>query len=298
MAKNYHVVPHDDGWAIKQEGADGLVSVHTSQAEAVKEGEHLAADREVNLIVHREDGAFDHVENFREGNGKAAAARGAERGDRRFDDEPVRLHDVASVGSRVSWSALLAGAVVALTVYIALGTLGVAIGLSTAGVNNVDGDALAIGAAIWAALSLLISLFLGGFVTSRSTVGERKDESMIYGLLLWGTIFVAVVVLTAQGMNLGVGGMLNQVTGQGNSGPILTDAQIAEAKLTQEQVATLREAQSRTDSVRATTAAWWTFATLIASIIASIAGALVGAGPQLSLEHLRSRREAAIAARA
>jgi hypothetical protein len=92
--------------------------------------------------------------------------------------------------------------------------------------------------------------------------------------------------------------MLNQVTGQGNSGPILTDAQIAEAELTQEQVATLREAQSRTDSVRATTAAWWTFATLIASIIASIAGALVGAGPQLSLEHLRSRREAAIAARA
>ncbi|RUL87806.1 DUF2188 domain-containing protein [Tautonia sociabilis] len=305
MAKNLHVVPHEDGWAIKQEGDDEAVSVHASQADAVAKAERLAADREVNLIVHREDGAFDHVENFKEadGNGRGrGAASSRERagnrtagtdGLRSIDGEPIRLHDVASVGSRVSWSALLAGAVVALTIDVSLGTLGVAVGLSTAGARGVEGGELAVGAAIWAAISLLIALFLGGFVTSRSTVGERKDEAMIYGLLLWGTIFVAVVALTAQGLNLGVGGMIQQVAGPGTAS-VMTDAQLADLGLTEGQIADLRQAQAAGGDIRATSAAWWTFAILVASMIASIAGALVGAGPQLSLELLRQRREAGI----
>jgi len=307
MAKNLHVVPHEDGWAIKQEGDDGAVSVHSSQDEAVSEGERLAAAREVNLIVHRENGAFDRVEKFSDGagNGQALAAAGRDRadyrtskdGNDRFGDEPIRLQDVASVGSRVSWSALLAGAVVALTIYVSLGTLGVAVGLSTTDGANVGGDTLAIGAAIWAAISLLIALFMGGFVTSRSTVGERKDEAMIYGLLLWGTIFVAVVVLTNQGLNLGVGGMLQQVTSPGTVSAA-NDGASQSSGLTPGQASDIRDAQARTGNVRATTAAWWTFATLIASIIASIAGSLVGAGPQLSLEALKTRREATVGARA
>ncbi|MEW4569981.1 DUF2188 domain-containing protein [Tautonia sp. JC769] len=301
MAKNLHVVPHEDRWAIKQEGDDGIVSEHATKDVAVEEGESLARNREVNLIIHRQDGVFDHVLNFSDTNGRAGNGNGRDRVDdrrttRTMNDEPIRLHDVTSVGSRVSWSALMAGAVVALTVYVSLGTLGVAIGLSTAGTDAVGGNTLAIGAAIWAAISLLVALFMGGFVTSRSTVGERKDEAMIYGLLLWGTIFVAVVVLTGLGLNLGVGGMLQQVTGP-TMAPTLTEAQLVDAGLTDQQIADVRAAQAQTSNVRATTAAWWTFATLIASIIASIAGSLIGAGPQLSLEDLRRRRDAGLAVR-
>ncbi|WP_169977313.1 DUF2188 domain-containing protein [Tautonia rosea] len=299
MAKNLHVVPHEDRWAIKQEGDDGIVSEYATRTIAVEEGENLARDREVNLIVHRQDGVFDHVMNFTESNGRSGSDR--DRGDHRrsarsANDEIIGLHDVTSVGSRVSWSALMAGAVVALTVYVSLGTLGVAVGLSTAGTDVVGGGTLAIGAAIWAAVSLLVALFMGGFVTSRSTVGERKDEAMIYGLLLWGTIFVAVVVLTGLGLNLGVGGMLQQVTGPTMT-PTLTEAQLIDAGLTAQQITDVQAAQAQTSTLRATTAAWWTFATLIASIIASIAGSLIGAGPQLSLEDLRRRRNAGLAVR-
>lgn len=293
MAKNLHVVPHDNGWAIKQEGEDGLVSVHDRKNAAVDEGESLARDREVNLIIHRQDGAFDHVMNFSDHSNRAANGGARAAHPRTSNGESIRLHDVASVGSRVSWSALLAGAVVALTVYVSLGTLGVAVGLSTANVDAVGGGSLAIGAAVWAALSLLVSLFMGGFVTSRSTVGERKDEAMIYGLLLWGTIFVTVVMLTSLGLNLGVGGMLQQVTGTPAIGTGLTDAQLQDAGLTVEQIESLQSAQVTAGNVRASTAAWWTFATIIASIITSVAGSLVGAGPQLSLEDLRKRRDAA-----
>ena len=292
MTKNLHVVPHEDGWAIKQEGEDGTVSVHSSQSDAVAKGEKLAADREVNLVVHRADGAFDHVEKFTDTNSRDRADQRTNGSSlSRSSDEPVRLQDVVSVGSRVSWGALLAGVVVALTIYVSLGTLGVAIGLSTAGLRNVDGGVLALATVIWAAISLLVSLFLGGFVTSRSTVGERKDEAMIYGVLLWGTLFLCVVALSGMGLRLGVGGMFPQIAGEVTStGTGLTDTELTDAGLSAAQIEDLRAIQNRGGEVRATSAAWWTFATLIVSMIASIIGSLVGAGPHLSLEDLRKRR--------
>ena len=287
MAKNLHVVPHEDGWAIKQEGEDKSISHYSSQREAIDRAEQMAQDQEVNLVIHRENGRIDHVENFTEGNGGA---------DRRVRDdgrgpgsERVHLQDVASVGSRVSWGALMAGAVVSLTTYVALGTLGVAIGLSTAG-SAVEGGQLYFGAAIWAAISLLVSLFLGGFVTSRSTVGENKTEAMSYGLLVWGTLFVAVVALTGIGLNLGVGGILEQAA-LPTPGLQLSEAQLREAGATQQVIDDLMEAQRQTNDGRATTAAWWAFVTIVVSIIAAVAGSLVGAGPAVSLEYLRQRRE-------
>ena len=292
MSKNLHVVPHEERWAIKQEGDDGTVSVHDSQDEAVDRAETLARQRSVNVVVHRENGAFDHVERFSNGEGRTSDAADAPRV-RSESGGRVGVQDIASVGSRVSWSALLAGAVVALTVYLALGTLGVAVGLSTAG-THIDGGALAIAAAVWAAISMLVALFLGGFVTSKSTVGENHAEAMTYGLLLWGTIFVALVVLTGLGVNLGVGGMLGQMSGPGVASSSFAEDQLrsGDVAFTEEQIDMLRQMNTSSAHIRATTAAWWTFGTLIVSIIASVGGALAGAGPELSLESIRARRDA------
>ena len=297
MSKNLHVVPHEERWAIKQEGDDGTVSVHASQDEAVDRAETLAKERSVNVVVHRENGAFDHVERFSNGEGQAPDAGNAPR-TRTASPGRVGVQDLASVGSRVSWSALLAGAVVALTIYLALGTLGVAVGLSTAG-TRVEGDTLAIGAAVWAAVSMLVALFLGGFVTSKSTVGENHAEAMTYGLLLWGTIFVALTFLSGLGLNLGVGGMLGQMSGPGASSSTFAEDQLrgGDVVFTDEQIDTLKQMSTTSAHVRATTAAWWTFGTLIVSIIAAVGGGLAGAGPELSLESIRARRDALTVAR-
>lgn len=297
--KNLHVVPHDDGWAIKQEGEDGPIAVCASQDEAVDRGEAMARDREVNLVVHRENGAFDHVENH-----EKLTNGGRERADGRpavvrvpfVGEGRLHLEDVASVGSRVSWGALMAGVVTALAIYVALGTLGVAIGLSTAG-TAVEGNQLYVGAAIWAGVSLLVSLFLGGYVTSRCTVGEQKEEAPIYGVLLWGSLFAAVAILTSIGLNLGVAGMMEQAA-LPNAGLALSEAQLRDAGATQQVIDDVMEMQAASNNVRATTAAWWAFASIIASIAASIGGAVVGAGPVISLEAIRQRRDDRLAARA
>src|SRR5262245_51104205 len=109
----------------------------------------------------------------------------------------IETQDVLPVRSRVSWGAIFAGAVVALTVYLLLSSLGVALGLSVSG--RVDGQNLAIGAGIWAILSTLISLFLGGWVASQCTAGETRGEAAVYGVVVWGIFFAALLWLAAGG---------------------------------------------------------------------------------------------------
>ena len=59
----YHVVPHDEGWAVEKEGASRASSVHGNKKEAVGAGRDLAKGSEPSrLVVHRQDGTIQ--DNF------------------------------------------------------------------------------------------------------------------------------------------------------------------------------------------------------------------------------------------
>lgn len=61
MAKrtSYHVVPHDDGWAVKKEGAKRATSVHGKKDEAVKKARALAKNQKPSqILVHKKDGTI------------------------------------------------------------------------------------------------------------------------------------------------------------------------------------------------------------------------------------------------
>lgn len=209
----------------------------------------------------------------------------------------VETQDVVSVGSRVSWGAVFAGAFVALTMCIFFGMLGAALNLSTANAD-VRGEQLATGAGIWAIVTLLVSLFVGGFVTSRTTVGEKKGETLMYGVLVWAVLVGMMVGVAAVGTHAdyGFGGYLRQ------AGTTMTQPQLQQvtveqgqkAGLTPQQVTNLNtqlEASQRTASeLSATARAWWAFAGIGLSLFAAILGALVGAGPELVLRHWTGRR--------
>src|SRR5215203_1578169 len=90
---------------------------------------------------------------------------------------------LGAVQSRVSWSALLAGAAVGVAIYAVLGLLGVAVGLTIA--DQTDADNLGIGAGIWAFVSLLIAMFFAGWVTTQCTIGETRTEAILYGIVVW-----------------------------------------------------------------------------------------------------------------
>jgi hypothetical protein len=212
----------------------------------------------------------------------------------------VETHDVVSVGSRVSWGAIFAGAFVALTLCIFFGVLGAALNLSIAD-TTVRGETLATGAGIWTIATLLVALFVGGFVTSRTTVGERKGEAMMYGVLVWAVLMsmTALAAGAGAGASYGLNGYLQQSTTAVTQPRFqqalqVTPEQAEVAKLTPQQRENLNkqlaEGQATARDMSATAMSWWAFAGIGISLFAAIAGALVGAGPELVLRHWTGRR--------
>src|SRR6185436_4382511 len=119
------------------------------------------------------------------------------------------VEDLVSVGSRISWSAILAGAAVALATHFLLGVLAAAAGWSLHDRTVEDTSqtrtiVLIIGIAC-------LSLFAGGVVTTQLTAGENKVEAALYGIVMWA----AVMAIMAHGAATGRGalaGMTDDVT--------------------------------------------------------------------------------------
>jgi hypothetical protein len=84
--------------------------------------------------------------------------------------------ELLSVRSRMSWGAIAAGAMVALSIYIVLTMLGIALGIEVA----MRGASAHLGAevAIFSILTLLLAMFFGGWTKSRLAVGESKLEAV------------------------------------------------------------------------------------------------------------------------
>ena len=119
----------------------------------------------------------------------------------------LKATDLLAVKSRVSWWAIGAGAMVSLAVYFLLTLLGLAIGLEMASRRPVDG--LGMGAAIYSVFTLLLAMFLGGWATSRLAVGETKLEAVLYGVILWGVLFLGMFWLIGAGVRVGFGALVS-----------------------------------------------------------------------------------------
>ena len=82
-----------------------------------------------------------------------------------------------SLRSRVSWGAVIAGAVLALAIALMLNALGAGVGATTidaTGRSSPSASSFGIGAAIWLLISNLIGLGVGGYVAARLS-GDRKS---------------------------------------------------------------------------------------------------------------------------
>lgn len=54
--KNQHVVPHDDGWAVRGAGNRRATSVHDTQAAAAAQARGIARNQGTELLIHGRDG--------------------------------------------------------------------------------------------------------------------------------------------------------------------------------------------------------------------------------------------------
>ena len=53
-----HVVPFEDGWAVRREGNKRITSKHRKQSTAIRKAKSLARKHEADVIIHRSDGTI------------------------------------------------------------------------------------------------------------------------------------------------------------------------------------------------------------------------------------------------
>jgi hypothetical protein len=174
--------------------------------------------------------------------------------------------DYASVRSRISWGAILAGAAVAMAIYALLMALGVAVGMSVS--DDVNARSLGTGAGVWGFISLLVALFAGGWVTTQVTVGESRTEAILYGVVLWGTTSVLLLWLTVNGVRAGLDtAAASRTMTAGNQTAASTNA----SQTPEERQASIDRAREAGKE-----GSWWAFAGMLLSMVAAVGGALVG----------------------
>ncbi len=118
------------------------------------------------------------------------------------------------VGFRLSWGAIFAGLVIALVTQVLLTLVGLAVGLGALELGPGGTlETVGIGAGVWAVLTGLISLFVGGLAAGHFAGILTRLDGVLHGVLVWGlTVIVALWALTS-GVSTLLGGMFG-VAGQ------------------------------------------------------------------------------------
>lgn len=180
---------------------------------------------------------------------------------------------VTEYRDRVRWGPVISGVLLALTIQLILSSFFGALGagriadslaprsIATGIISNVG---------IWSTVALLLSLFLGGWVTTRACGPMHRDTALLNGAILWGTTLAISSFLLANGVwgAFGVAAynaaeVMNQLRLQGsNISPNLP-------ALTAEQTREIAAATSRT--------LWWFVLGSLLSLAAALMGAVVGA---------------------
>ncbi|MBD3882053.1 hypothetical protein IFO70_09815 [Phormidium tenue FACHB-886] len=197
-----------------------------------------------------------------------------------YSDEPLgsrvvdRAVTVPAVDyhDRVRWGPILAGLVVAISSQLVLSGLGAAIGLSTiansgAPQSNAGNVGTAVG--IWSIISLLISLFLGGWITARACGPMNRSTALLNGAILWAT----TLAISAWLLSSGVSGAFGVVAS--NAGEIITQAQTA-APPSPGAIPSPTTEQTRDIAGNAATVGWSFALGSLLGLIASLIGASVG----------------------
>ena len=116
-------------------------------------------------------------------------------------------------GMRVSWGGVFGGVLVALGFLLLMTALGVAVGISAAQPGETDAGMLGAGAGIWGGLSLLIALFLGGWVSTRIGAIFDGTTGFFEGVLVWVVSVLLMLYFAGSGIGMLAGGAFKLVGG-------------------------------------------------------------------------------------
>jgi len=101
---------------------------------------------------------------------------------------------------QIRWGAVLAGVAVGISTQLVLALLGVATGLSALDPGQGERPN-ATAPLVWAGVSMLISAFVGGYVTARMSGFKRKSDGVLHGAVSWAvtTLLFATLATSVTG---------------------------------------------------------------------------------------------------
>lgn len=213
---------------------------------------------------------------------------------------PVKVEDVAGVRSRISWSAVVAGAIFAIAANLVFTMFFTAIGLSLTE-TDVRTNAISTGTLIAVLIGMLISLFIGGWVTAQLTAGETERESILYGILTWAAVVAISVALVGMSVRAGyfalVGGAVAVQSTPEVQNSSNWEQALRNAGATQQQIDSVRagldpnkaravandpQAQEKAREA-AIGASWASLVGVLLSMATAIGGSVVGRGATFRL---------------
>ncbi len=104
---------------------------------------------------------------------------------------------------RVSWGAVIAGAIVAIAVGALLSVLGVAIGATT--IDTVEhttpsAGAFGLASGIWATFASLLAMGVGGYVAARLSGTNSNQDGILHGLTVWALALLLGTAVAASSL--------------------------------------------------------------------------------------------------
>jgi hypothetical protein len=190
-------------------------------------------------------------------------------GDEVIQPESAIAGRVAEYHDRVRWGPVISGVLVALATQLILSTAFAAIGAGTiagSGRPRTIAPDIAGNVGIWSTIALLISLFVGGWITSRACGPMNRNTALLNGAILWATTLALSSWLLASGVTGAFG------IAAANVGPVIAQQPGVVAtpppQVTAEQAREIADATSR--------ALWWFVFGSLLGLVAALIGAAVG----------------------
>lgn len=116
-------------------------------------------------------------------------------------------------GMKVSWGGIFGGVLVALGLLLLLAALGVAVGVSAVQPGETAAATFGAGAGIWAGVSLLLALFVGGMVSTRIGAIVDGTTGFFEGALVWVVSVLLMLYFAGSGVGMLAGGAFQLVGG-------------------------------------------------------------------------------------
>jgi hypothetical protein len=193
-------------------------------------------------------------------------------------------HDV-DLGPRISWSAVFAGALVAIAIGAMLSLLGVALGASALDpydMSRGDAKGVAAGAGIWLAISSAIGLFVGAWLAARAHGEWNIRAGGFHSLAVWAVAFVFALVIAGFSGTGFVGALVRGAAAppaamatEGMESSLMAPSGTSNAA----PLAPTGEDAAMMDRARKATAgaAGWAFLNMLLGLLAALAGGWVAA---------------------